>query len=49
MVKKELGKSESRKVTVLGPNRRGMKLAVTNSDEADRLEELERIKVGFMC
>ncbi|XP_051153639.1 uncharacterized protein LOC127276930 [Leptopilina boulardi] len=51
VLEKELGKPGSRKVTVLGPNQRGMKLAVvvTNQEEADRLEELGRIKVGFMC
>ncbi|XP_051161507.1 uncharacterized protein LOC127281694 [Leptopilina boulardi] len=50
-LERELGMAGSRKVTVLGPNKRRMKLAVvvTDQEEAAGLEELGRIKIGFMC
>ncbi|XP_043481639.1 uncharacterized protein LOC122510801 [Leptopilina heterotoma] len=40
----------SRKVTVLGPNKRGAKLAVvvTSQEDADKLEEIGHIKIGFV-
>ncbi|XP_043479900.1 uncharacterized protein LOC122509731 [Leptopilina heterotoma] len=46
-----MGKPGNRRVTVLGPNRRGMKLAVvvTNLEEANRLQKLGHVKIGFMC
>lgn len=43
-------KSESRKVTILGPNKRWWKFiaVVTDQEEAGGLESLGRIKIGFM-
>ncbi|XP_043472984.1 uncharacterized protein LOC122505438 [Leptopilina heterotoma] len=40
----------SRRVTVLGPNKRGVKLAVvvTNQEDADKLEKIGHIKIGFV-
>lgn len=41
----------SRKVTVLGPNRRGIKLAVvvTDPEEVQKPENLGSVKVEFSC
>ncbi|XP_043481249.1 uncharacterized protein LOC122510557 [Leptopilina heterotoma] len=40
----------SRKVTVLGPNKRGIKLAVvvTSQEDAHKLEKIGHIKIGFV-
>ncbi|XP_043470912.1 uncharacterized protein LOC122504080 [Leptopilina heterotoma] len=40
----------SRKVTVLGPNKRGVKLAVvvTSQEDADKLEKVGHVKIGFV-
>lgn len=40
----------SRKVTVLGPNKRGVKLTVvvTSKEEADKLKKVGNIKIGFI-
>ncbi|XP_043470554.1 uncharacterized protein LOC122503870 [Leptopilina heterotoma] len=40
----------SRKVTVLGPNKRGVKLAVVviSQEDADKLEKVGHVKIGFV-
>lgn len=49
-LKKAFQKPESRRITVLEPNGQGMKflVVVTVPEEAERLESLQRLKIGFM-
>lgn len=48
-LEKVFEKPGSRKVIVLGPNRRKMKLVDIDQKEAYRLEKLERVNISFKC